>query len=111
MPRHGLTIRILLLMTMLPWSNSAFPLSPTPEWNCCQRQGEIGDQCRKKLGLTTEKCEAANRGFLRAQEGWEAMNALVQKKEMPASYLIDSEGNSVSSGAGAKVEREMKDVR
>ena len=100
----------LIFVALLGWWPSiGLPLSPTPQWNCCQSQGDYGAQCRKEFALTDEKCIAINKAFVEAQEGWNAMNALNERLQWPATYLIDVSGIPVVTNSGVRVERGAKD--
>jgi hypothetical protein len=88
-------------------------LSPSPEWMCCN--GGLGPQCAE-YQLAPERCEAVNQAFKEAQKGWDAQGRLnteiarhLAKMEDGKSFVVDSDGEVVSSGGAGKVERAIKE--
>ena len=95
-----------LVILFAAWPGLAPALLPPPEWDCCQRQGEAGAQCREKMKLDAGKCAAVIKSFNDVAAMLNRVNNASTNARTQATYLVDTSGQPVGSGVeGGRVER------
>jgi hypothetical protein len=106
---RGTIGKLCLLTLFAAWPVLASALLPPPEWECCQRQGEAGAQCREKMNLDAGKCAAVIKSFNEVAAMLNRVNNPAANAPSQAAYLVDTSGQPVASGfEGGRIERAMQ---
>ena len=106
---RGAVGKLCLVSLFAAWPGLAPALLPPPEWDCCQRQGEAGAQCREKMNLDAGKCAGIAKNFSEAAAMLNRVNNASAIARTQATYLVDTSGQPVASGfEGGRVERAMQ---